>query len=463
MDFDYRDLFFAMREAFALHEMLYDEAGAAVDYRFLDGNPAFFAALGKTREEVLGRTVLELFPGTEKYWIERYARVVETGEAASFESYSAALGRWYNVAAFAVDTPGMSCRRCFAVLFFDVTERKSLEEEVRKDEARFRAVVNSMEDLIFTLDTEGRFTAVYGRWFERYGVDKETYIGKRADELIGAVQAAPHDEALRKALRGEISIHECDILGLGPGVGPVVQTVFSPMLMEGKVVGIVGVGRDISEHNRAQRQLKSLLDEKLVLLQEVQHRVKNNLQIIISLIQLQLLEDPEGAVGNAFRMLQSRLYAIASVHDVLSASTSSDRVSLAALLRTLSTFCLSMGDLFAGLMDLMVLADEEITLPVEVAVPVALVVHESLLGRCRAAEPEAAEVYLRVEAETEAPGRCRIRISGAPHPSPKGETRGTLMEGLLDQIKGSAEDDGSGHFDVRFPTEGAGHPIFPGN
>lgn len=240
MDFDYHDLFYAMRESFALHEMIYDQQGAAVDYRFLDANPAFFAALGKKREEVLGRTVLELLPGTEKHWIERYARVVETGEAANFESYAAVLGRWFNVAAFAVNTPGLPCRRCFAVLFFDVTERKSLEEEVRKDEARFRAVVHSMEDLIFTLDTEGRFTDIYGRWFERYGVDKNTYIGRRAEELIGAVHAAPHDEALRKALRGEISIHECDILGLGSGAGPKVQTVFSPMLREGKVAGIVG-------------------------------------------------------------------------------------------------------------------------------------------------------------------------------------------------------------------------------
>ncbi len=119
---DYRLLFDRMSEGFALHEMLFDEGGKPCDYRFLAVNPAFERMTGLARDRLIGRTVLEVLPGTEPFWIEFYGRVVATGEPASTESFSAGIGRWYAVTAFR-PAPGRFC--CFVS---DITERKKIEE-----------------------------------------------------------------------------------------------------------------------------------------------------------------------------------------------------------------------------------------------------------------------------------------------------------------------------------------------
>ena len=78
----YRGLFLEMREGFALHEIICDAHGNPADYRFLAVNPMFERMTGLYAEKIVGRTVLEVIPGTEKQWIETYGRVALTGEPA---------------------------------------------------------------------------------------------------------------------------------------------------------------------------------------------------------------------------------------------------------------------------------------------------------------------------------------------------------------------------------------------
>jgi len=80
-----------MFDAFALHEIVCDGLGKPVDYRFLAVNPAFERMTGLKGDDILGRTVLEVLPGTEPYWIATYGEVAVTGEPALFENYSAEL------------------------------------------------------------------------------------------------------------------------------------------------------------------------------------------------------------------------------------------------------------------------------------------------------------------------------------------------------------------------------------
>ncbi|MGI4820929.1 MAG: PAS domain-containing protein [Janthinobacterium lividum] len=89
----YHTLFNAIEEGFCLFEMLYDKQGKAVDYRFLEVNQVFERRTGLA--DVAGKLASDLAPGTEPYWLDTYAQVVQTGEPTRFENYHASTGRWY--------------------------------------------------------------------------------------------------------------------------------------------------------------------------------------------------------------------------------------------------------------------------------------------------------------------------------------------------------------------------------
>ncbi|MEW5873155.1 MAG: histidine kinase dimerization/phosphoacceptor domain -containing protein [Chloroflexota bacterium] len=121
----YRSLFENMTNGFALHEMIYAEAGQPVDYRFLEINPAFERLTGLSAAALYGKTVKEVLPGTEQYWIDFYGKVATTGEPASYQNYSEELDRYYDVWAFSPR------RGQFAVVFSDITERKQAEDALQ--------------------------------------------------------------------------------------------------------------------------------------------------------------------------------------------------------------------------------------------------------------------------------------------------------------------------------------------
>ena len=127
----YEELFRRMRNGFAHHEIICDAQGRPVDYRFLSVNPAFEQLTGLKAEAVVGRTVREILPETEDYWIQTYGRVALAGEAIQFDYGSAALGKHFEVSAFR-PAPGQ-----FACIFSEVTERKRDESRIKEllDEA----------------------------------------------------------------------------------------------------------------------------------------------------------------------------------------------------------------------------------------------------------------------------------------------------------------------------------------
>ncbi len=83
----YYRLFNEMIDGFALHEIICDDEGKPVDYRFIDVNPAFERLTGLKRENLQNKTVLEVLPGTESIWIEKYGHVALTGEPIHFKDF----------------------------------------------------------------------------------------------------------------------------------------------------------------------------------------------------------------------------------------------------------------------------------------------------------------------------------------------------------------------------------------
>ncbi|MCF8088898.1 MAG: PAS domain S-box protein [Desulfotignum sp.] len=140
---NFQMLFHKMLDGFALHEIICDDSGTPVDYRFLDINPAFERMTGLKAASVKGRTVKDVLPNTEISWIKTYGEVALSGAPVTFENHSAEIGKHFQVTAFC-PAPGQ-----FACIFQDITERKQAEELNRKNAERVKMQRNLIAQLTF--------------------------------------------------------------------------------------------------------------------------------------------------------------------------------------------------------------------------------------------------------------------------------------------------------------------------
>ncbi|MFN3394732.1 MAG: PAS domain-containing protein, partial [Candidatus Thermochlorobacter sp.] len=127
----YEKLFENMLDGFALHKIITDDQNNPIDYEFIEVNPAFCKILNVRKEDIIGKTVLELWPQTEKYWIENYGKVAQTGETMQFENYSSTFNKYFRVQAFSPEYG------FFVVIFHDITQLmlKQKELEIAKEKA----------------------------------------------------------------------------------------------------------------------------------------------------------------------------------------------------------------------------------------------------------------------------------------------------------------------------------------
>lgn len=137
----FRLLFEEMTSAFAVHEMIINEEGSPVDYRFLEVNAAFERLTGLHAVDVLGKTAREVLPNLEPKFIQRYGEVALTGRSIQFESYAGDIGRHYQILAYSPQ-PGR-----FATVFDDVSDRKNVETSIRRLNRTY-AVLSSINQLI---------------------------------------------------------------------------------------------------------------------------------------------------------------------------------------------------------------------------------------------------------------------------------------------------------------------------
>jgi len=185
-----RLLFENMTTGFALHEVVCDKLGKVVDYRFLEINPAYERLTG-LKSDIIGRTVLEVLPGTEPYWIEIFGNVAMTGVPTLYENYSKELGRWYQVWGF---SPKIGQ---FAVIVSEITERKEIEEELQLYSLVLR---NSSEGMVIT-DAENLIIAVNPAFTNITGYSFEEVRGK--DPKI--LKSDRHDQVFYQTMWNEIT------------------------------------------------------------------------------------------------------------------------------------------------------------------------------------------------------------------------------------------------------------------
>jgi two-component system CheB/CheR fusion protein len=168
----YQTLFSEMLDGFALHEIICDHNGMPVDYRFLSVNPAFERQTGVKSENTVGRTVREIMPQIEPWWIDTYGEVALTGKPVFFENYSSDLQRFFTVRAYR-PAPGQ-----FACIFSDITEQKNGEIALKDLLERFDQLSLQTKTFLWETDTGGVLTFVSPSVEHITGYTPREIIGK---------------------------------------------------------------------------------------------------------------------------------------------------------------------------------------------------------------------------------------------------------------------------------------------
>lgn len=121
-----------MPVAYAFHEMIYDDGGNPVDYRFVKVNSYFEKITGTIAREIEGKTCMEVFPATEKYWIDYFEECIRSKTTNQYENFSAALNGYFQVTVFS-DSSGR-----FVTMTTDVTSQVEKRMELIRNEQRYR-------------------------------------------------------------------------------------------------------------------------------------------------------------------------------------------------------------------------------------------------------------------------------------------------------------------------------------
>ena len=133
---EYKQLFNEMQDGFALHEIICNRRGEPVDYRYLSVNPAFERITGLKASDIVGKTVMEVLPETEQYWINTYGHVAITGVPITFQNYSSAIEKHFNVTAY------RPAPMQFACVFTDLTQQIQAERDKEKAQEQTRQLAN---------------------------------------------------------------------------------------------------------------------------------------------------------------------------------------------------------------------------------------------------------------------------------------------------------------------------------
>jgi len=320
----------------------------------------------------------------------------------------------------------------------DVTEHREAERRLRL----LAHTLTSTRDAISITDVNNRILFVNDAFVRTYGFAEDELIGQNV-ALVRSPSTPPTvDEQIRTAtLQGE---WYGEVLNRRADGSEFPVELWTSVVHndEGDPVAMVGVARDITERKRTDESLRASLREKEVLLKEIHHRVKNNLQVISSLLSLQAEYLTDESMLRIMRESQGRVKSMALVHEKLYQSHNLAEIDFGDYVRVLvMQLFRSYGVSHDSIQ--MVIAADAVALGVDRAIPCGIIVNELVTNALKYAFPAGRKGKIEVELRSMDPGMIRlvIRDDGVGLPPDlafhKADSLGlTLVHMLTEQVQG---------------------------
>jgi PAS domain S-box-containing protein len=291
--------------------------------KFVECNDRVAEIYGYTKDEILGATPMDFSPefqpdgqkSSDKA-LKKINKVID-GEPQVFEWKHLKKDGTPIDTEVSLNRLELSEEVYVQAIVRDLTDQKKAQEKLRRSEELFRKLFLKAPGALIMVDKENRVKRVNQSFEELFGYSEEELIGKDIDKEIVSEEeyhSAPrmpgddfkegkfYQDVVRYTKEGEPR----DIL-----LGAI------PVYLDDDPIAGFGIYIDVTEQKENERKLKESLEEKRVLLEEIHHRVKNNLAIISGLLQLQAFETADEKTRNALNDSQLRIQSIGLVHELL--------------------------------------------------------------------------------------------------------------------------------------------------
>ncbi|MGA2105471.1 MAG: histidine kinase dimerization/phosphoacceptor domain -containing protein [Methanoregula sp.] len=260
-------------------------------------------------------------------------------------------------------------------LIQDITDRKLAEEAKIASEIRYRRLFETAQDGILILDAEtGQIVDANPFLIDLLGFSREQFLGKKIWEIGLFKDIVANKDNFEELQRKEYIRYEDMPLETADGRYIAVEFVSNVYVVNNKKVIQCNI-RDITDRKKLAKIIEASLADKETLLKEIHHRVKNNLQIISSLLNLQIRKTDDPKIIEILKDSQARVLSMALVHEHLYESKDFSRIDLKKYIRTLGT---NLFQLY-GTPNTRVLFDlnvPEIKVGINTAIPLGLIINE---------------------------------------------------------------------------------------
>jgi PAS domain S-box-containing protein len=340
----------------------------------------------------------------------------------------------------------------------DITERKAMEVVLEESEAKYRRLFENSPVGIISVDLNGNITEVNDALVNVMGSPSAEATKQinafEFDPLKGAGFSAAFSRCVES---GEPIIHEHPYISRW-GKSLHLNLRLNPVRdARGAVTGAQGTVEDISKQKLAEEKLTASLHEKEVMLKEIHHRVKNNLQVVSSILNIQAGYTQDKQIISVFSESQNRIRSMAFVHEMLYGSEDLAQIGLNDYIQKMADYLNKFYDASKKISIAMDL--EEVTLGVDKAIPFGLILNELLTNCIKHAFPDAKGGKIRIDLRLEKGDVVFILCDngvGLPLDLDIKAVKSlglTLVCSLVKQLKGTIDihSDGGAQFKITFP------------